>query len=152
MLRILFFKGILMEKIIWDERLGLKVKELDDPKQDLVEYLNRFVDVVKEDEISKELIDSLADMIDRLRFLFKREEMLLARYRYPEFEFHQEKHKRLVKQIIKFRRWIADEPEDLSEANVDLFIENIRFHLYSEDQEYGAFLRLKLYLASLGKK
>ena len=148
----LTLKEISMEKIEWNDDLVINIKEMDDPKKDLVEYLNRFVDVVKEGKISKELIDSLADMIDRMRFLFKREELLLARYKYPEMDFHQEKHKRLIKRIIKFRRWIADDPEDLSDANLDNFMESIENHLSLEDQEYAPYIRLNLFLASVGKR
>lgn len=141
-----------MENIEWNDGMSIKVKELDDPRKDLIEYLNRFVEVVKEGQISKELIDSLADMIDRMRFLFKREEMTLSRYKYPELEFHQEMHKRLIKRIIRFRRWIAEDPEDLSHANLDSFLESVRDHLVREDLEYAPFLRLKIYLIAVAQR
>ncbi len=135
-----------MDSIVWSNKYSVKLDDIDEKKQELVRSVNGFLDVLERGMLEKELFESLADFLDSLRKLFKCEENYLIRLKYPDAENHVNDHKAILNKVLEYRRWIAEDPEDLTEGDFGGLLEIIESHIHETDQEYASYIRLRMFM------
>lgn len=140
-----------MERMPWDEKYSVRIKEIDGLQQKYMEILNRLIDLRNEEAEAKLIADAFADLVEFVRYYCTAEEKMLMRLNYPELEMHKKEHKDLVKAAMKYRRWFAEDPANLTDEVVTYFREWAAIHFRETDFRYGPFIRLQRFLQSYQK-
>lgn len=131
-----------MKEIVWEDGFNISIKDMDEPRKFLAEKLSEFLKgVSKRPKLAH--IEELNSLIDGFRIHFSREEKLLVKYKYPETEMHKGEHKKYLRQLVKLRRTMSEDPSNADKASIELIGETYYQHLKVSDLEFAAFIRLK---------
>ena len=130
-----------MEKIVWEDRYNVQVDEIDRQHRQLVDLMNRLIDVQGKEANDQEIATVLGDMTDYLGYHFDSEEQMMIDYEYPEFESHREEHQAFVAQTAHFitthQAGGTSLPRDILMFLKEWLIE----HIVKTDAVFGEFLK-----------
>ena len=136
-----------MEKIKWGDHYCVKLLDVDENLKKIVDLINKLVDLKSTRQPDdEELFETFADLTEFVRVYFPHEETYLIKYKFPDLKQHKKEHKKFVKKINAFRRWFAEDPNNLSEDIVEFLAEWTKFHIIEYDMKFGPFIRVQMYL------
>ena len=121
----------------WKKSFSTDVVSVDSEHRVLIDMLNQFIDSDSNlDEALKVFDEVTLETINH----FKHEERIMMNIKYPRYELHREKHRRLVADITKYRSSINASQE----ANIQELIRYLKYwllrHLVSEDTQLRQYL------------
>lgn len=125
-----------MSLILWDESLGVNVKEIDTQHQKLIDLINELHDAMKGGKGKEVLQEILNGLADYTVYHFNTEEKYFAEFHYDKSVEHKGQHKEFVEKVVEFKKkFEADE--------VGLTIEIMHFlkdwtveHIKGSDKEF----------------
>ena len=128
-----------MEKLEWNEKYSVGVKDLDEQHKVIFDLINALSDLENITVFSEELADALTKLMNYLVEHFNLEEKYMREYKYPRYDIQVTQHKKFKKQILKFNldtiRYKPSVPEDLLEYLKQWFVN----HILEEDMLYRDF-------------
>ena len=129
-----------MEYISWDKSFETGVKVIDDDHKELVRMINNLHSGLVSGLGISQMTFILNDLIQYTGVHFKREETLMEKHLYPEFDKHKAEHTDLVGSVIDFQ-------EQLKAGRKFFSIELMQFlknwlvdHILKTDMKLGSFL------------
>ncbi len=87
------------ETMAWEPRFGVGHDGIDADHERLFTLFNDFVTVVNDDREDSEIQSVLRDLLEYTDYHFDREERLMKRYGYPDYEQHKLMHDAFVRQL-----------------------------------------------------
>ena len=135
-----------MPFIVWNDRLGVGIKEVDEDHRELVAMLNGLYDGIVAGLGREELKDLLDSLIEYTRVHFAREEELFVRFDYPDALRHTFQHESMAE-------WCADTRKALKEGTLtapslkvlDYLKDWLFDHIMDSDRRFGEWtLQFKL--------
>jgi hemerythrin len=141
-----------IEKIEWDPKFSVDVEEIDNFQKKMFEMFNELIDMKNMNEDAKAYTNLISDINDFGKLYFSKEEKLLKKRAYPDFESHSKSHRQFIRSVISLRRELAEDINNLtSDAIVELRDWMIN-HIETSDSLYIPFLRIHQYVDDRNKK
>lgn len=139
-------------KIEWDPKYSVDIEEIDDFQKKMLEMFNEIIDMKVEGTDAKAFANLITDLNDYSKLYFSREEKILKKRGYPDFESHTKAHRQFIRSSISLRREIAEDDNNLTlEAILELRDWLIN-HIETSDSLYTPFLRIHQYIDDRNKK
>jgi hemerythrin len=141
-----------IEKIEWDPKFSVDIEEIDDCQKKMFEMFNELIDMMNMNDDSKAYTNLVSDINDFCKLYFSKEEKILKKRAYPDFDTHCKAHRQFIRSIISLRREIAEDVNKLiSDAIVELRGWLIK-HIETSDSLYVPFMRIHQYVDDRNKK
>ncbi len=135
-----------IQKIEWDSRLSVDIKEIDDLQQKMFALLNALIDLKDNNAETKACTNMIAEIHDYSRYFFSREEDYMRKNGYPELDTHEREHRQFIKLTINFRRQIADDRDNFTDALIKTMRDWLVDHILTCDLLYVPFLRTNRFI------
>jgi len=129
--------------IAWDDKLSVGIAMIDDDHKKLINLINNLQTAVLYPTGETYERQALKEVVDYTVYHFKREEELMQKYDYPDFEAHKKTHHAMISKVGEFM--------DAYENNRDATINELTLylktwlikHIAGTDQQYSEFLKQK---------
>lgn len=138
--------------IEWDEKYSVDVPEIDECQKQLMDMFNALIDVKTNKGEAKDVANLINEINDFSKIFFLKEEKILGRKGYPDFETHAKAHRRFTKKAIGLRREIAEDVDNLSIEDIVELRDWLVTHFESADTLFIPFLRIHRYVEECEKK
>ena len=139
-------------KIEWDPKYSVDIEEIDDFQKKMFDMFNELIDMKNIDTDAKVYAGLISDINDYGKLYFSREEKILKKRGYPDFDSHAKAHRQFIRSSISLRREIAEDINNLTiEAILELRDWLIR-HIEKTDSLYIPFLRIHQFIDDRNKK
>ncbi|TWI70720.1 hemerythrin [Desulfobotulus alkaliphilus] len=135
-----------MEQMIWDESLNVRVQNIDEQKQKIVEHINKIYQKHAERAEPKVLFDLLNELGEGLRMHFALEEKIMQQQGYPELPDHRKLHKLFIRKTLNVRRALADNPDNVKDESLRYLGDWLLAHIRSEDQRFAPYARIRMFI------
>ncbi len=141
-----------IEKIEWDLKYSVDVEEIDNFQKKMFDMFNELIDMKNINSDAKAYTSLISDINDFSKLYFSREEKILKKRGYPDFDSHTKAHRQFIRSSISLRREIAEDVDNLTlEAILELRDWLIN-HIETSDSLYIPFLRIHQYTEDRTKK
>lgn len=129
-----------MAFISWQPAFSVKVPELDQQHQRLVEMLNRLHDGLRAGGDLMEAQKVLEDLVVYTRHHFAAEERLMESCGYPELEEHRRKHRAMEAKVLAFQKEIAGGGVSVQLKLMNFLRDWLQKHILETDMRYSEHL------------
>ena len=141
-----------IKKIEWDPKYSVDIEEIDEFQKKMFEMFNELIDIKSTNSDAKAYAGLISDINDYGKLYFSREEKILRKRGYPDFDSHAKAHRQFIRSSISLRREIAEDINNLTiEAILELRDWLIR-HIEKTDSLYIPFLRIHQFIDDRNKK
>lgn len=140
------------EKIEWDPKYSVDVEEIDIHQKKMFEMFNQLVEMKQTKADPKDFANLVSDINDYSKVYFSREEKILKKKGYPDYESHAKAHRQFIRNSISLRREMA---EDVGSMNLEgaLDLRNwLINHIEKSDSLYIPFLRIHQFIEEKTQK
>ena len=141
-----------IKKIEWDPKYIVGIEEIDDFQKKMFDMFNELIDMKNIDADAKAYGGLISDINDYGKLYFSREEKILKKRGYPDFDSHTKAHRQFIRSSISLRREIA---EDINNLTIEAILELRDWlvnHIETTDSLYIPFLRIHQYIDDRNKK
>lgn len=131
--------------IKWSEDLRVGVDTIDSQHKELFNRINNLLDACMKGKGSEEVKRTLNFLSDYVISHFGTEESLMAKYNYPDYTSHKERHEKFKKEFAELKMKIEKEATGLlaTLGTNHLLIDWWLNHIGKVDKVLGAFLSEK---------
>lgn len=124
----------------WDDELSVGIESIDEDHKKLIALINTLQTAVMHPSGETYERQALKEVVDYTIYHFKREEELMLKYDYPDYEPHKKTHETMITKVNEF----MDAYEKNSEGaicDLTLFLKSwLIKHIAGTDQEYSSYL------------
>jgi len=146
---VLFVIPLIHDKIVsrrfikWNDNLSVGIDEIDEEHKKLLGMINQLQTAAHYHTDDTLVESTLNDLIDYTKYHFSREEELLQKHNYPDYDDHKKQHEAMVEQVTKFiDEYRVDKTRTIE--NVVLYLKTwLINHIKGSDQRYAGFLKNK---------
>lgn len=138
--------------IVWDEKYSVKVPELDECREQLMDMFNTLIEMKTNKGEAKDIANLITEINEFSKIYFSREEKILGRKKYPDLDVHSKAHRRFIKKAIGLRREIAEDIDNLSIEDIVELRDWLIAHFESADTLFIPFLRIHRYVEECENK
>jgi hemerythrin len=127
----------------WNDKLSVKVEEIDKQHKKLVNLINQLHDAMaqgKSKEIMSEILKELANYTVEH---FSTEEKYFKQFNYPDAAAHIAEHKKFVDTVKQFQNEFNSGKVMLSMKIMNFLKDWLINHIMGTDQKYSAFFNEK---------
>jgi hemerythrin len=130
-----------MPLMVWNDRMTVGVKVLDDDHKKLIAYLNELHDGIQAGH-GRDVLGKILDrLIEYTASHFKREENFFASTGYPGATAHKAEHDKLTAQVIDVqKKYKASTTSTLSLEVMNFLRSWLTSHIQGSDKKYGPHL------------
>lgn len=129
------------EFMAWKDEYSVGIEAIDNDHRKLIKLINQFQTAVfyrTGEEFEREAFDEL---VDYTQTHFTREEALMEKHGYPDFEAHVAEHRKMIGQVENVMTQYQTEGRRETLNDAVLFLrEWLIEHINGTDQAYSAFL------------
>ena len=133
------FMSIIPQKIDWDEKFSVKVKELDEQHKNLIFHINELIDVLR----SVPSFSRIKTIQDKLLASetehFATEEKYFIKFDYPQKDKHIATHQKFVADNNRLQELYEHDPEKHLTELIYFLEEWWLDHIMGMDHEYADF-------------
>jgi len=141
-----------LEKIEWDPKYSVDVDEIDNFQKEMFNMFNQLIEMKKINSDAKVFTNLISDINDFSKLYFSREEKILKKRGYPDFESHAKAHRQFIRSSISLRREIAEDVNNLTEEAIIELRNWLINHIEATDSLYIPFLRIHQYIDDRTRK
>ena len=127
--------------ILWKPALGVGVTEIDEDHKQLIKLINRLFGASLSLDPARVVQTVLNELTSYVQFHFNREEALMRRYNYPDYETHRQAHQQLLESVERFQRnFVLGLAINLKEEIEVTLRDWLVVHIQDQDKQLGLFL------------
>lgn len=134
------YSGDRTDLMIWDDRIQIGIKEIDDQHKVLVDLINEIYMIMKQGNG----LDAMASVVGELASYtaehFRYEEGLLERAKYPDIVRHKQIHVSVVNQVLGYKKQLEDGTLDVNEL-MSFVSDWLARHIKAEDRQYVPYVK-----------
>ncbi|WCE30989.1 GGDEF domain-containing protein [Vibrio sp. SCSIO 43137] len=133
-----------MKSFIWDKNFETGIKEVDEQHLYLVELVNRYGELITENDFSIEDAKSaLKELSAYTSYHFRNEEMMMKRagISRQHYDEHCETHQKFVRDIEEFADAVSHDSVNLSASLRDFLVQWLVYHILGSDQNMARQVR-----------
>lgn len=128
-----------MALLEWDEKFSVLVPELDEEHKKLVIMINSLHDAMKTGK-GKDILPQTLDYAAEYALKhFAHEEMLMVKYRYPDYANHKKAHDEFVQKVGVYKEQLNSKTLQAVQL-MKVLQEWLVSHILQIDQKYSLFL------------
>jgi hemerythrin len=128
-----------MATITWSDSLSVKIESIDNQHKELFNLINKFYEGLKNEEKHANLIKLVYGLRDYTVYHFNKEEQLMKKHDYPEFEKHKKEHAFFINAVKDYIDRI-NSGKLLISIEITNFIKDwISNHIANVDKAYSDF-------------
>ena len=139
-------------KIEWDPKYSVDVEEIDNFQKKMFDMFNELIDMKNINSDAKAYTSLISDINDFSKLYFSREEKILKKRGYPDFDSHTKAHRQFIRSSISLRREIAEDVNNLTLEAIMELRDWLINHIETSDSLYIPFLRIHQYIDDRTKK
>lgn len=129
-----------MSKIVWDDSLSVKIKEIDEQHQRWISIINELHDCLMDGRGLTDIArKSLKAMEDYGLFHFDFEEKYMEKIGYPELEQHKREHAVFLRQIQKVIQQEKNGELLLNTTVMKMLMNWLTDHIVACDKKYSKY-------------
>ena len=102
------YDGELTDLVIWDERIQLGIKDIDEQHKVLADLINKIYKIMKQGNGLDAVADIIAELADYTAKHFSFEEAMLQKAGYPDLTNHKKIHVNVVNQVLSYKKQCDD--------------------------------------------
>ncbi|MBC8212293.1 MAG: hemerythrin family protein [Gammaproteobacteria bacterium] len=126
--------------IAWDDKLSVGIAIIDDDHKKLISLINNLQTAVLYPTGETYERQALKEVVDYTVYHFKREEELMEKFAYPDFEAHKKTHHEMILKVSEFMD-AYEKSRDDTINELTLFLKTwLIKHIAGTDQQYSTFL------------
>lgn len=129
--------GIIVERLEWTDELTVGNATIDSDHRRLISLINRLDAAIVSGEEPATLGSILDELATCTKAHFSREECLMQRIRYPEFNSHKSQHDGLLSDLTKIQRTFHSGELPLSERTSAFLSKWLILHICTSDIALG---------------
>ncbi len=140
-----------MEKrhyVVWQDQYNVGCSLIDEDHKRLMNLINRLNMAVRYHTGETFEQQAMEELHDYTKVHFAREEVLMRKYNYPEYETHKKQHDAMTAKTDAFLKDYEARGHDALIDVAPYVRQWLINHIYNTDQQYAAFLREKGILES----
>jgi hemerythrin len=88
----------------WRDEYSVGIKKIDDQHQEIVNHLNNLFQSMKDGKGKDTLDNVLMGLVQYTKAHFSNEENLMKLYKYPGYEEHKQKHKKMTEHVVRLKK------------------------------------------------
>lgn len=127
--------------IDWDPKFSVGITRFDDDHRQLLSTINELHSAMLDGKGS----EALRAIFERLNWYtaahFNREELLMGRYNYPDFEAHRAEHDQFIAQVLTLSEDYKSGGTAISPEVMDVLQRWLPEHILRSDVEYVPFFQ-----------
>lgn len=132
-----------MSLISWNDRMSVKVKEIDDQHKQLIAMINELNEGMQKGRGQDALGKLIAGLAAYAVMHFTTEERHFAALNYPEAPAHKAEHEKFVAEVSAFKRNFDAGTVGLSIPVMTFLSKWLRQHIMGSDMKYAPFFAAK---------
>ncbi|MBF0339155.1 MAG: hemerythrin family protein [Nitrospirae bacterium] len=130
-----------MPFIVWNDNIGLGIREIDDQHKVLIDIINKLFDAMSAKKAKDILSAIFKELIDYTRYHFSAEETLMETCKYPDLAQHKHEHERLTVQVLDLQEQFA-EGKVMVDAKLMNFLRDwLIDHIHISDKKICLFIK-----------
>lgn len=133
-----------MDYITWDDSFLVGVEAFDNDHKYLVKLINNLHSGFMAGFGVSEMTYILDDLVRYTNVHFKREEDLMKKHSYPDYEQHRAAHAELVNKVMGFQAQLKSGKKIFSLELMSFLKDWLLNHILKTDKRYGAFFKERL--------
>jgi hemerythrin len=147
LIAVLIFIPVIHDKVVarrfikWNDKLSVGIDIIDEDHKKLLGMINQ-LQTAAHYQTDDSLIEStLNELVDYTKYHFSREEKLMQKNNYPNFDSHKLQHEAMISQVTKFiDEYRVDQTRTID--NVIMYLKTwLINHINGSDQEYSPFIK-----------
>lgn len=132
-----------MDRIAWEGRFSVGVEEIDRQHKQLVEMLNRLIDLDGITVASEKISDTLTRMTEYADYHFTSEEKFMLAGGYPGYETHRLEHVAFMRKTAELALGTMAYQKAIPHELVTFLKDWLVNHILESDMQYKSFLEAK---------
>ncbi len=125
----------------WRPEYNVSVKAFNDDHRMLFGYLNDLHQGISSGLGVSSMGYIIKGLVDYTVEHFKREEILMGRYHYPEYNFHKKEHDKLLEEVGQFYSEFQEGKSTFSLELLAFLSEWVTNHILNTDMKYKYFFK-----------
>ncbi len=127
----------------WKTSNSIGLTEVDDQHQELFDIARELRDAIKEGNSAEIVSATVVKLSEYTKYHFSLEEQLMLEDNYPDYEFHKERHQKLIDKLNELQENLNPEDFRSSLLVLELLINWIQNHILDDDKNYASFVFAK---------
>jgi hemerythrin len=128
-----------MAIIEWNESFSVFIESIDYQHKTLFNLINGFYDNLKKESNQEAQISLILGLQDYMTIHFNKEEHLMKKYEYPNFDSHKREHNNFINNVDSYLEKIKS-GKLLISIEITNYIKNwISSHIMNTDKAYAIF-------------
>lgn len=140
---VLHNKYISNRYIQWDDKYSVHIQVIDDDHKKLIHLINQLQSSIHYYQSKSFDKEALNELIEYTKFHFSREEELMKKNNYPDYDEHVNQHKVMIEKINQMVTKYSQNGEDTIKETVDFLRDWLINHIQKTDQKYVPFFKEK---------
>lgn len=129
--------------VSWDDKLSVGIAAIDADHKKLLGLINNLQTAVYYPTGESFERQALDELVSYTKYHFEREEDLMRKYGYPDFEPHKRQHEEMVAKVGEFLAAYEQDRESTVEEMCQFLKSWLIGHIAGTDKAYSGFLREK---------
>jgi len=126
-----------MALIVWNDKLSVNVKEIDEQHKRLIGIINELHDGMKSGSGKTVVAPILKRLVDYSLYHFSTEERYMSLHRYPGELTHKAEHKKFTANVVDFHQRFSDGTAAVS-LELMVFLKGwLTDHIMGTDKQYS---------------
>jgi hemerythrin len=126
-----------MALIVWNDKLSLKIKSIDDQHKKLIELINDFYENITNRSNKENVSQVLSGLKKYIEEHFAYEEKYMKFYHYPDFDSHKKEHDFFIKKVEDIEEKLNSEQIILSLDITSFLFDWLKKHIMISDKKYS---------------
>lgn len=129
-----------MKDLIWEDKLSVRVPEIDEDHRKLVDLFNILNRSVVEKDAKNYIEAVLEELISCTAWHFRHEERLMLKFGYGGLLEHKSQHRELIECVKALRQRLRQEHKAISSEDIEFLEQWLTGHILGADNALGSYL------------
>jgi hemerythrin len=122
--------------IEWNEKYCLGIPKIDEDHKNLIGIINKAVLSKEHNDNPEELKEVLNEMIKYAQTHFATEELYMAKFNYPEYQYHKKEHLDFTTKINAYENGLINADYHIADEILDYLKKWLVNHILETDKKY----------------
>jgi hemerythrin len=128
-----------MALIVWNDKLSIKIKSIDDQHKKLIELINDFYENITNRSNKENVSQVLSGLKKYIEEHFAFEEKYMKFYHYSDFSRHKQEHDSFIDRVKEIEDKFNSDQTVLSLDITSFLFDWLKKHIMISDKKYSEF-------------
>jgi hemerythrin len=128
-----------MALVVWNDKLSINIKSIDDQHKKLIELINDFYENIANRSNKQNVSQVLSGLKKYIEEHFAFEEKYMKFYHYPDFGRHKKEHESFINRVKEIEDKFNSDQTVLSLDITSFLFDWLKKHIMISDKRYSEF-------------